>query len=69
MATIMEEINSQVEREKQEKRNKIELEARMKAYENITSIKRWIVFWSILGVILLVISVIAWFDSVVALAS
>lgn len=69
MATIMEEMNSQVEREKQEKRNKIELEARMKAYENIASIKKWIVFWSILGVIFLAISVIAWFDSVVALAS
>jgi hypothetical protein len=69
MATITEEMNSQVEREKQEKRNKIELEARMKAYENIASIKKWIVFWSILGVIFLAISVIAWFDSVVALAS
>jgi hypothetical protein len=69
MATIMEEMESQIEREKQEKRNKIELEARMKAYENIASIKKWIVFWSILGVIFLAISVIAWFDSVVALAS
>lgn len=69
MATIMEEMNSQIEREKQEKRNKLELEARMKAYENIASIKKWIVFWSILGVIFLAISVIAWFDSVVALAS
>lgn len=69
MATIMEEMESQIEREKQEKRKKIELEARMKAYENIASIKKWIVFWSILGVIFLAISVIAWFDSVVALAS
>jgi hypothetical protein len=69
MATIMEEMESQIEREKQEKRNKIELKARMKAYENIASIKKWIVFWSILGVIFLAISVIAWFDSVVALAS
>jgi hypothetical protein len=69
MATIMEEMESQIEREKQEKRNKIELEARMKAYENIASIKKWIVFWSILGVIFLAISVIAWFNSVVALAS
>ena len=69
MATIMEEMESQIEREKQEKRNKIELEARMKAYENIASIKRWVVFWSILGAILLAFSIIAWFDSVVALAS
>ncbi len=69
MATIMEEMESQIEREKQEKMQKKELEARMKAYENIASIKRWIVFWSILGVILLAISIIAWFDSVVALAS
>jgi hypothetical protein len=69
MATIQEEMEAQIEREKQEKRNKLELEARMKAYENIASIKKWIVFWSILGVIFLAISVIAWFDSVVALAS
>lgn len=69
MATITDEMNSQVEREKQEKMQKKELEARMKAYENIASIKKWIVFWSILGVIFLAISVIAWFDSVVALAS
>lgn len=69
MATIMEEMESQIEREKQEKMQKKELEARMKAYENIASIKKWIVFWSILGVIFLAISIIAWFDSVVALAS
>ena len=56
MATIMEEMNSQVEREKQEKRNKIELEARMKAYEDITIIRRWIKFWSILTII----SIIFW---------
>lgn len=56
MATIQEEMNSQVEREKQEKRSKIELEARMKAYEDITIIRRWIKFWSILTII----SIIFW---------
>jgi hypothetical protein len=56
MATIQDEMNSQVEREKQEKRSKIELEARMKAYEDITIIRRWIKFWSILTII----SIIFW---------
>lgn len=55
MATITEEMNSQIEREKQEKRNKLELEARMKAYEDIASIKKWVKFFGILTVIALVI--------------
>ena len=63
MATIMEEMNSQVEREKQEKRNKIELEARMKAYEDIATIRKWVKFWSILAVISIIIWLIAFIGS------
>lgn len=51
MATITEEMNSQVEREKQEKRNKIELEARMKAYKDIESIRKWVKFFGIITII------------------
>lgn len=56
MATIMEEMESQIEREKQEKRNKMEFEARMKAYEDIASIKKWVKFFGILTVIALIIT-------------
>ena len=55
MATIQEEMEAQIEREKQEKRNKMELEARMKAYEDIASIKKWVKFFGILTVIAMVI--------------
>lgn len=55
MATIQEEMEAQIEREKQEKRNKIELESRMKAYEDIASIKKWVKFFGILTVIALVL--------------
>lgn len=51
MATITEEMNSQVEMEKQEKRNKIELEARMKAYKDIESIRKWVKFFGIITII------------------
>lgn len=51
MATITEEMNSQAEREKQEKRNKIELEARMKAYKDIESIRKWVKFFGIITII------------------
>ena len=51
MATIQEEMEAQIEREKQEKRNKLELEARMKAYKDIESIRKWVKFFGIITVI------------------
>lgn len=51
MATIQEEMEAQIEREKREKRNKLELEARMKAYKDIESIRKWVKFFGIITVI------------------
>ena len=56
MATIQDEMESQIEREKREKKIQKELKARMNAYEDITIIRRWIKFWSILAII----SIIFW---------
>lgn len=63
MATIMEEMESQIEREKQEKRKKIELESRMNAYNDIAIIRRWIKFWSIITIIGLIFWIIAMIGS------
>ena len=63
MATIMEEMESQIEREKQEKMQKKELEARMKAYEDVATIRRWVKFWSILAVISIIFWLIAFTGS------
>lgn len=51
MATIGEEMQNQLEQEKREKRMEKELFARMKAYEDIAAIKRWVIFFGILTII------------------
>lgn len=68
MATIEEEMKAQKERENQERRIKIELDARMETYQNIATIKRWVVFWSILAVISLIIFIIATIGSLAMVA-
>lgn len=55
MATIEEQMKEQAAKEKREKMQKMELEMRFKAYEDIHAIKRWVKFFGILAVIGLVL--------------
>lgn len=51
MATIEEEMKEQIAKEKYEKMKVQELEARMKMYQDIASIKGWVKFFGILAII------------------
>lgn len=56
MATITEEQNAQIAKIKRLEEELRERDARMEAYQNIKSIKRWVKFFGILAVIGLILA-------------